>query len=77
MFLYCLKNDSREEITQLQQTTLKSTSGARSTFYDCPLYGTKDRHYPDNASSLVTHVLLETEVPTDLLLKRGAMLAIK
>ena len=50
--------------------------GEKVKFYECPLYGTKDRHHSDTESSLVTHILLETEVSTDTLLKRGAMLAI-
>ena len=63
--------------TQNNESIKRAQSGEKKEkFYDCPLYGTKDRHYSDTESSLITHVLLETDVSTDMLLKKGAMLAI-
>ena len=64
-------------ITQDNESIKRAPSGEKKDkFYDCPLYGSKDRHYSDTESSLITHVLLDTDVSTDMLLKKGAMLAI-
>ena len=44
--------------------------------YMCPLYGTSDRHFSDHESSLLDYVYLRSEVESQTLMKRGAILAI-
>ena len=69
-------DDYIESILQGSQNKNEQSGDNKGKLYECPLYGTKDRHYSDTESSLVTHIWLETDVSTETLLKRGAMLAI-